>query len=406
VADRILTSGGLVSISQSSQMTDSVIASTRAAAASVGASAAESSGYSIGLAWVRRGDVVVQQANGAGLWQYPMSVTVIAAASLGALMGTDVQAAVASGSVVMGETTAGMRGAIAGDTIGLVAAGGEIVPFTIGLVAPDAYVGGTEIVMSPQQAARLGADEVTRVLIHGSFSRAALDAALASRRLVDGTFVRVVRSWDARSPDSTLGMLRTKQLLGEFAYQLTETGVEIDPVWIATRLPAGPVTYAHIAVRARCHLAIQADIQAALTEVHQAGLAGAIDLGNTNTLGGCYNPRFNRLTGNLGFLSRHAWAQALDMNTATNAQGRTPQMDCRVVRIFRKHNFAWGGNFLTPDGMHFEWVGERRDTWSYPSEFCPNVTVSSTESLPVEAANQRETIFAEDGWGLTLDHQE
>ena len=47
-------------------------------------------------------------------------------------------------------------------------------------------------------------------------------------------------------------------------------------------------------------------------------------------------------------------------------------MNCATVRIFRKHGFAWGGNFLVPDGMHFEWVGDPRDQFSYPSRFCPN----------------------------------
>jgi hypothetical protein len=60
------------------------------------------------------------------------------------------------------------------------------------------------------------------------------------------------------------------------------------------------------------------------------------------------------------------------MNTVSNCQGCTPHMNCDVVRIFRRHGFAWGGNWRTPDGMHFEWVGEPRDQISYPSRFCPN----------------------------------
>ena len=46
-------------------------------------------------------------------------------------------------------------------------------------------------------------------------------------------------------------------------------------------------------------------------------------------------------------------------------------MNCTVVQILRKYGFAWGGNFLTPDGMHIEWVGERRDQLSYPSTLLP-----------------------------------
>jgi len=404
-AQRISRSGDLVSVSQSSAMSASIIASAHSAAAAAGAQSVGSSGYSVGLTWVRRGDVVMQDAAaGPGLWQFPMGVSVLPVEALTALMGSDVQTAVANGMVAMSETAAAMRnGARAGDTIGLVAASGEIVTDTIGFVAPDAYVGGTDIVMSPAMAARLGVDEVTRVLIYGSFSRNALDAALASRGLVDGTAVRVVRSWDARSPDSILGSVRTKQLLGEFAYQLTATGVEIDPAWVASRLPATRETYASIGVRARCHVVIRNDLQAALTEVYESGLAGAIDLGDTNVYGGCYNPRFNRLTGNLGFLSRHAWAQAIDMNPSTNAQGARPQMDCRIVRIFRKHGFAWGGNFLTPDGMHFEWVGEPRHTLQYPSEYCPNVATGGTQSL-VEPPTQRDVMFANDGWLPSDDH--
>ncbi len=76
------------------------------------------------------------------------------------------------------------------------------------------------------------------------------------------------------------------------------------------------------------------------------------------------------MSASFGSVSRHAWAMAIDMNTVANAQGRVPRMDCRVVRIFRKHNFAWGGNFLTSDGMHFEWVGEPRNTLRVASAAC------------------------------------
>ncbi len=88
---------------------------------------------------------------------------------------------------------------------------------------------------------------------------------------------------------------------------------------------------------------------------------------------------------------------ALDTNTATNPMGGTPTMDCRVVRIFRKHGFAWGGNFLTPDGMHFEWVGEDRSKISYPSRFCPNIVggAASGGAASAEAAQPKPPTMQE-----------
>ena len=88
---------------------------------------------------------------------------------------------------------------------------------------------------------------------------------------------------------------------------------------------------------------------------------------------------------------------ALDTNTATNPMGGRPTMDCRVVRIFRKHGFAWGGNFLTPDGMHFEWVGEDRSKISYPSRFCPNIVggAASGGAASAEAAQPKPPTMQE-----------
>ena len=90
------------------------------------------------------------------------------------------------------------------------------------------------------------------------------------------------------------------------------------------------------------------------------------------------------------------------MNTVTNCLGCTPTWDCRLVRIFRAHNFAWGGNFLSRDGMHFEWVGEARHTLQYPSRYCPNVPAGPTESQPREQSIRPE-FFGNDGWNELSD---
>jgi hypothetical protein len=121
-------------------------------------------------------------------------------------------------------------------------------------------------------------------------------------------------------------------------------------------------------------------------------LAGQIDVANTNAYGGCFAPRYSRTS---GFLSRHTYAMALDLNTTSNCLGCTPRLHCDVVRIFRKHGFAWGGNFRVPDGMHFEWVGQPRDQIPYPSTYCPNLVEPLAQSAPDAGTLGRDVLTIE-----------
>ncbi len=217
--------------------------------------------------------------------------------------------------------------------------------------------------------------------IWGIGNRNSFEAAVQAQGLYTRKDTRVSQSWDPASPDSTLSTARTKELLGEFAYLLNSSGsISIESGWVSANLPAGrELLNNQIQIRARCHNDVAGDLRAALADVAAAGLGGAIEVSNANTYGGCYNPRFSRTGGELGFVSRHTWGQALDTNTVSNCQGCVPRMHCDVVRIFRRHGFAWGGNFRRPDGMHFEWVGERRDQIAYPSKYCPNIGSNLTE---------------------------
>ncbi|MCU1400947.1 MAG: hypothetical protein JWN62_4056 [Acidimicrobiales bacterium] len=389
-------------------LADDVAAAAVAAATASRAAWAFGRGSSISMIAVRRGGAAVQQAPGG--FSYPMSLSALPLNAIGPLMGRDVARVLANGFIVMGRTTAGLRGAQVGDNVDLIAADGAVVTFTIGLLADDAVIGGTEILVTPEQADALGATTVTRILAWGFDSRDAMNQQLAAVGLDPRVDVRIRRSWDPFDPDSQIGMAETKAKLGEFAFRVQANGADASLTgdWEAGHLPPDrQVLSAAIPIKARCNLAITADLSAALDEVAAVGLGGAIDVGNANTFGGCFYPRFNRLSGNLGILSRHTWAQALDTNTTSNPQGGTPHMNCDVVRIFRKHNFVWGGNFLTPDGMHFEWVGTRRDQYLYPSRYCPNVpgatgraTGPSTSVAPTGAMSlNRATMLADDGFG-------
>jgi hypothetical protein len=69
---------------------------------------------------------------------------------------------------------------------------------------------------------------------------------------------------------------------------------------------------------------------------------------------GCYSARFIGSNPH-GRLSTHAWGAAVDLNAASNPFGADPTMDMRVVRAMRNAGLNWGGDWLVPDGMHFEW---------------------------------------------------
>jgi hypothetical protein len=394
--------GDVVSVFNVGELQASLASAVASAARDSGGAWAPSRSATIGLLALRRGPQIVQLAP-AG-FRFPMVVTAMPAAAVRGVMGPSVAQALSPTSVVMGEPTAALRGARAGDLIDVVADDGTVRSLTVALVAPAEQVGGAEVVMSDAAADGLGITRATRAVMWGFSSRSALDLALARHGITTRRETRTVRSWDPPNPDSTLSTVQTKALLGEFAYRVNADGsVSQESAWTSANLPPDrELLNSQIPIRARCHVKVVADLRAALAEVAAAGLGRFIDVANANTYGGCHNARFNRISAEFGFLSRHSWAMALDINTVTDCQGCVPKMNCDVVRIFRRHNFAWGGNFLRPDGMHFEWVGERRDRWSYPSTYCRNPTTPLLESTLV--ADSRDRMFADET--LTVEHDD
>lgn len=389
--------GDIVTVYNSGALDASTESMAIAAARQAGADFAVREAASIAMQRITRGSEVVQEAP--STMSIPMGTTVFDADVMGTIMGPEVSAAVSATSLVMGRRTADLRGAEAGDVVTLRSAFGAEVEFSIGAVIADEITGGTELLITPEGAARLNLRRKSSVVMWGFESRAEMDQALSDNGLVS-TSIRIRRSWDPFDPDSGLGMARTKELLGEFAYRVNSNGsVTQEAAWQAANLPPGRRSIG-IGIIARCHLVIEPALQAAFAEIAQRGLQSVFDVGDANSAGGCHNPRFNRLanSASIGFLSRHSWGMAIDTNTRGSCQGCAPPNiatrsgGCDAVRILRKHGFAWGGNYLTPDGMHFEYVGEPRDQLPYPSRYCPNIVDDTALVI-----TQRATLFDDAG---------
>lgn len=139
------------------------------------------------------------------------------------------------------------------------------------------------------------------------------------------------------------------QQIEPFRYQSIGDGmIRIDPSWVRRNIVSANVPVLPGAVR--CHRAMIPQLRAALQEVAERGLAEIIRPGD---YGGCWTPRHIMFNPQRN-LSMHAWGLAIDFNVSTNGYGAQPQLDPRIVEIFQKWGFEWGGNWSTPDGMHFE----------------------------------------------------
>ncbi|HWC32055.1 MAG TPA: M15 family metallopeptidase [Actinomycetota bacterium] len=150
-----------------------------------------------------------------------------------------------------------------------------------------------------------------------------------------------------RHADLTLPQSRLKALFGEFAAAPAGGWFEVERSWVRRNIVEARVP---ILGRVTCHRRIVPLVRGALRELVRRGLGRLVDPAQ---YGGCYAPRFIGRDPGAG-LSHHAWGVAIDINVADNPLGAEPTMDRRVVRSFERWGFVWGGDFIRPDGHHFE----------------------------------------------------
>ena len=137
-------------------------------------------------------------------------------------------------------------------------------------------------------------------------------------------------------------------LVGTMHFRILKNGfIQPDPAWVSANIVSASVP---ILGYVTCHRAVVAQMAAALAEIEEQGLAKKIHRAD---YGGCFVPRFiDRDPGRS--LSMHAFGLAFDLNVSENYLGTRGAMDERVVAIFERWGFEWGGRWTRPDPMHFE----------------------------------------------------
>lgn len=251
----------------------------------------------------------------------------------------------AKGQAILGATSAALRHIGAG---GVLEFGSRSV--RVAGVVPDAVVGGHELFVSRAEAAALGINREQYVLLQapGGVSQSRIRALVPA-----GTLMRIRGPGEAhflRQADAVLPPVMMKAAFGEFAADpilLPGEWMSMAPDWQAEHIVSAPVP---ILGTARCNVALIPQLRAALTQVFRRGLASLIRPGD---YGGCFAARV--IPGSPGeALSAHAWGAAIDINVSTNQVGASPHQGPRLVAIFKRWGFTWGGNWMRPDGMHFE----------------------------------------------------
>jgi D-alanyl-D-alanine carboxypeptidase-like protein len=258
-------------------------------------------------------------------------------------------AALSGGGAIMGRTGAAIRG---------IGPGGSVqfgkTTLAVRAVVDDELIGAHEILVSLRAGEKLGIIVPRYLLVaprQGARPRA-VEAALR-RVLPAGTRLRVRAPGETpvfRHGDAVLPPVRLKELFGEFAGAPRSDGtIRADPEWVRTnirrvRLPILGMT--------SCHRLLIPQLRAALQELARRGLGDLLDPGD---FGGCFFPRFANLNTRSG-ISHHSWGVAVDLNVSQNPLGGEPRLDRRVVDVFERWGFTWGGRWLLPDPMHLEFL--------------------------------------------------
>jgi len=221
-----------------------------------------------------------------------------------------------------------------------------------GVISDQAAQGYEALVSRPVPPSWERADRFLLIRVDDMTARDAVDRRL--RRLLGASEPLRVRAFGEtpflRYGDAVLPLTMIKEAFGEFSARPSPGGaIEIDPTWRRENIVTSTVP---LIGRVTCHRLLFPQLRSALDAVRAAGVGDEIDAGQ---FAGCFNARFIGRDPD-GRLSHHSWGIALDVNALENPTGARPRLSSDVVEILERYGFTWGGRWLVPDGMHFEWV--------------------------------------------------
>ena len=249
--------------------------------------------------------------------------------------------------VLLPETSAELRRAAPGSVLRLGAG-----RFTVSGIVSDVAAGGYEAVV-PRAAARTWTSTETYALVRTKSPRLRGHVRKTITSLL-GPGDQLQMRAEGENPflrygDAVLPQLVVKSVFGEFAAAPRPDGfLDVDPQWKRANIRTARVP---LLGEVTCHRAVFPQLRRGLSRAVASNLSFAVD---PDDYGGCYSPRFiNRNPA--GRLSHHSWGIAVDVNVTENAYGTKADQDLRLVRIMEASGFTWGGRWVVPDGMHFEW---------------------------------------------------
>jgi D-alanyl-D-alanine carboxypeptidase len=271
---------------------------------------------------------------------------------VGASVRDEIVRALAAGKAVLGDRSARLRRLGPGGTLSF-----RTGTVRIGAVVPDEAVGWAEVLVGREVGRRLGITheryllaQPARDLARPAWKRKLLPFVGDDPLRVDvpgGT--RFVRVASGVNPP-----ILVKEVFGEFAAtpQSDPAFLTIEPSWVERNIVTTEVPLLGVIT---CHRKLIPMVKGAIEEILASGLTSEIKV-----YSGCWASRTVSRSPTAP-PSFHAYGAAIDINAPENPYGAKPTMNLEVVRIFESWGFNWGGDFLIPDGHHFEW-------WRFPEQ--------------------------------------